>query len=121
GQVGVAVNDPSACLATDVYTSTHGKVVFGYSFVVTKAAAEAIKSIDEIRISVAGMEKEPQEGEGPEGPAEPAEGEEDEDPAPHGQVTAVIFRVTGADTRRFVEDAKAVTVHLAAEGELTIP
>src|SRR5699024_6904510 len=118
---GEPVNDPIAGLSTDVYTSTDGKVVFGYSFVATKAAAEAIKSIDEIRISVAGMEKEPQEGEEPEEPEEPAEGEEDEDPAPHGQVTAVIFRVTGADTRRFIEDAKAVTGDLAAEGELTIP
>src|SRR5699024_5849149 len=118
---GEPVNDPIAGLSTDAYTSADGKVVFGYSFVATKAAAEAIKSIDEIRISVAGMEKEPQEGEEPEEPEEPAEGEEDEDPAPHGQVTAVIFRVTGADTRRFVEDAKAVTGDLAAEGELTIP
>src|SRR5699024_3449315 len=67
------------------------------------------------------MEKEPQEGEEPEEPEEPAEGEEDEDPAPHGQVTSRLFRVTGADDRRFIEDAKAVTGDLAAEGELTIP
>src|SRR5699024_1670336 len=118
---GKPVNDPIAGLSTDAYTSTDGRVVLGYSFLATKAAAEEIKSIDEIRISVAGMEKEPQEGEEPEEPEEPAEGEEDEDPAPHGQVTAVIFRVTGADTRRFIEDAKAVTGDLAAEGELTIP
>src|SRR5699024_11451166 len=36
-------------------------------------------------------------------------------------VTSRLFRVTGADDRRFIEDAKSVTGDLAAEGELTVP
>src|SRR5690606_724805 len=37
------------------------------------------------------------------------------------QMTAAIFRVTGADFTRFVEDSKVVTGDLSAEGELSMP
>src|SRR5699024_887796 len=76
---------------------------FGCAQIPNKATAELGRSYDSIIVDLIELA---------------SEGDELE-LAPGG--TSAIFRVTGADDRRFIEDAKSVTGGLAAEGELTVP
>lgn len=100
-QAGADIEDPIPGLAVQTFDSDSGFVVFGSAYVPSRAVAEGIKALDELAISVVDSSGK-------------VIGNGD-------QITAVIFRITDADTRRFVEDAKAVTGDLSAEGRLTIP
>ena len=100
-QNGSDVDEPLPGLVFQSFVGTSGDVHFGYAHVPSRAVAEGIKALDELVVSIV-------DGSGA------LVGDEH-------QLTVAVFRVTGADTRRFVEDAKSVTGDLAAEGELTIP
>src|SRR5699024_10327 len=84
------------------FVGDEGAVSFGYAQIPNKATADLVRSYDSIIVDLIELASEGDE-------LELAPG-----------VTSAIFRVTGADARRFIEDAKAVTGDLAAEGELTI-
>lgn len=97
------VEDPIPGLEFQKFVSAEGFVAFGYAYISNKATADDIKSLDSIFVAMTEAEGSP-------------------DPGTNGiGLTTAIFRVTGSDTRRFVEDAKAVTGNLPADGELAIP
>src|SRR5699024_7653678 len=99
------VSDPFPNLQWRKFVGDEGAVSFGYAQIPNKATADLVKSFDSLIVDLIEIEA-------------PEEGDELE-LAPG--VTSAIFRVTGADARRFIEDAKSVTGDLAAEGELTVP
>ena len=101
---GETVNDPLPSVEWRKFVGTEGAVSFGYSQIPDKATADLVKSFDSLIVDLIEIEA-------------PEEGDEGMLPG----ITVAVFRVTGADTRRFIEDAKSVTGDLAAEGELTVP
>ena len=101
-QDGSDVDEPLPGLAIQSFVGTSGDVHFGYAYVPSRTIADGIKALDELVASI-------------------VDGSGDLVDDQHHQLTVAVFRVTGADTRRFVEDAKSVTGDLASEGELTIP
>ena len=101
---GEPVNDPLPSVEWRKFVGTEGAVSFGYSQIPDKATADLVKSFDSLVVDLIEIEA-------------PEEGDEGVLPG----ITVAVFRVTGADTRRFIEDAKSVTGDLAAEGELTVP
>lgn len=101
---GEPVNDPLPSVEWRKFVGTEGAVSFGYSQIPDKATADLVKSFDSLVVDLIEIEA-------------PEEGDEGMLPG----ITVAVFRVTGADTRRFIEDAKSVTGDLAAEGELTVP
>lgn len=101
---GETVNDPLPSVEWRKFVGTEGAVSFGYSQIPDKATADLVKSFDSLVVDLIEIEA-------------PEEGDEGMLPG----ITVAVFRVTGADTRRFIEDAKSVTGDLAAEGELTVP
>ena len=98
------VSDPFPNLQWRKFVGDEGAVSFGYAQIPNKATADLVKSFDSLIVKLVEIEA-------------PEEGDEGMLPG----VTVAAFRVTGADTRRFIEDAKSVTGDLAAEGELTVP
>ena len=97
------VSDPFPNLQWRKFVGDEGAVSFGYAQIPNKATADLVRSYDSIIVDLIELASEGDE-------LELAPG-----------VTSAIFRVTGADARRFIEDAKSVTGDLAAEGELTVP
>ena len=98
------VSDPFPNLQWRKFVGDEGAVSFGYAQIPNKATADLVKSFDSLIVDLIEIEA-------------PEEGDEGMLPG----ITVAAFRVTGADTRRFIEDAKSVTGDLAAEGELTVP
>src|SRR5699024_10893894 len=97
------VSDPFPNLQWRKFVRDEGAVSFGCARFLSKATADLVRSYDSIIVDLIELGREGDE-------LELAPG-----------VTSAIFRVTGADARRFIEDAKSVTGDLAAEGELTVP
>src|SRR5699024_7857364 len=98
------VSDPFPNLQWRKFVGDEGAVSFGYAQIPNKATADLVKSFDSLIVDLIEIET-------------PEEGDEGMLPG----ITVAAFRVTGADDRRFIEDAKSVTGDLAAEGELTVP
>lgn len=88
--------NPVPGLTSRSFLSESGTVTVFTAYIPTKVRADEIVALEGLVIS-------------------PGTGD------PATQTTAAIFRVTGADNSRFIEDAKAVSGDLAADGELTIP
>ena len=100
-QAGDDVENPVPGFESLVFPGESGLVVFGSASIPSRTVADGIKALDELVVSVVDSSGDPVGG--------------------RSQITVVAFRVTGADTRRFVEDAKSVTGDLASEGRLMIP
>ena len=96
------VSDPFPNLQWRKFVGDEGAVSFGYAQIPNKATADLVRSYDSIIVDLIELASEGDEGMLP-------------------GITVAAFRVTGADDRRFIEDAKSVTGDLAAEGELTVP
>lgn len=88
-------SDPFPGASVLTFPGPAGRIQIWHFPVPDKASADRLKGFSEIRVGV-----------------------NDQDSA---QITATMFRVTGADPVRFIEDAKSVSGSLAAEGELSIP
>lgn len=91
-----AVHSPFAGGDVRSFPSATGRVTVFYVNVPTKAAADELKAYSQYVIA-SSLEN------------------------ITAQMTAALFRVTGADFTRFVEDAKVVTGDLSADGELSMP
>src|SRR5699024_7976050 len=84
------------------FTTEDGYVGLHYGHVATKAAADELKRSEVVWVELIATDESPE-----------VTGTE--------RFGVAMFRVTGADSRRFIEDAKSVTGDLSAEGELTLP
>lgn len=92
---GEPVVDPLPGASTLTFPGPTGRIQIWYTPVPDKASADYLKGFADIRT-----------------------GTLSQNPA---QLTATMFRVTGADMDRFIEDSNSVGGSLAAEGELSIP
>ena len=100
-KAGEDVENPIPGFESQIFPGEDGIVVFGSAPIPSRMVAEGVKALDELVVSVVDSNGDLVNG--------------------GSQITVVAFRVTGADTRRFIEDAKSVTGDLSAEGRLTIP